>query len=110
MLGYVSYLADPDVWMRPKLREDGFRYYGYMFLYYVDDALVINSIGMKALEEMNTHIKMKESSMGDPTTYLGCKLSEHILPNGVIAWLQSPSKYIQEAVRSISICRLSSDI
>jgi hypothetical protein len=102
MLGYTSCLADPDVWLRPEVREDGFQYYGYVLLY-VDDALVINHDGMKALKEINIHFKMKESSMGDPDTYLGCKLSEHVLPNGVIAWLQSPSKYIQEAVRNAEV-------
>jgi hypothetical protein len=104
MLGYVSCLADPDVWIRPEVREDGFKYYGYVLLY-VDDALVMNHDGMKALHEINAHFKMKESSMGNPTTCLGCKLSEHVLPNGVIlAWLQSPSKYIQEAVRNAEVC------
>ena len=59
MLGYLSCLADPDVWIRPKVREDGF-YYGYVLLY-VDDALVINHDGMKALHGINAHFKMKET-------------------------------------------------
>jgi hypothetical protein len=41
MLGYVSCLADSDVWIRPEVREDGgFKYYGYVLLY-VDDAFEI---------------------------------------------------------------------
>lgn len=99
MLGYTSCLADPDVWVRPEVREDGFEYNAYVLLY-VDDALVINHDGMKALHEINKYFTMKESSMGDPSTYLGCKLSLHRMPNGVTAWLQSPSKYIQEAVKN----------
>ena len=102
MLGYTPCLADPDVWMRPEVRDDGYEYYGYVLLY-VDDALVINHDGMKALMEINAHFKMKESSIGDPDTYLGCKLKEHIMPNGVSAWLQSPSKYIQEAVKNAEV-------
>lgn len=98
-LGYTSCPADPDVWMRPEVRGDGYRYYAYVLLY-VDDALVINHDGMKALGEIAKHFKMKEGSMGDPNIYLGCKMSEHVLQNGVRAWLQSPSKYIQEAVRN----------
>jgi hypothetical protein len=99
MLGYTSCLADPDVWVRPEVREDGFEYNAYVLLY-VDDALVINHDGMKALHEINKYFTMKESSMGDPSIYLGCKLSLHRMPNGVTAWLQSPSKYIQEAVKN----------
>lgn len=98
-LGYTSCPADPDVWMRPEVRDDGFLYYAYVLLY-VDDALVINHNGMKALLEINAHFTMKKESMGDPDTYLGCKMSLHVLQNGVQAWLQSPSKYIQEAVRN----------
>ncbi len=32
MLGYVSCLADPDVWIQPEVREDGFKYYGFVCL------------------------------------------------------------------------------
>ena len=98
MLGYTSCLADPDVWLRAETRPDGFEYYAYVLLY-VDDALVIHHDGMKALQEIDHHFAMKQDSMGDPDIYLGCKLSKHVMPNGVVAWLQSPSKYIQEAVR-----------
>jgi hypothetical protein len=28
--GYSSCLADPDVWMRPKTKKDGFKYWYYM--------------------------------------------------------------------------------
>jgi hypothetical protein len=31
---------------------------------------------------------------------LGCKLRKQTLTNGVEAWVQSPSKYIQEAVKN----------
>jgi hypothetical protein len=44
---------------------------------------------------------MKPESMGDPDIYLGCnKLRKQTLTNGVEAWLQSPSKYSQEAVKN----------
>ena len=36
----------------------------------------------------------------DPDIYLGAKLREVMLPNGVCAWGQSPSKYVQESVRN----------
>ncbi len=46
-------------------------------------------------------IMKPESMMGDPDIYLGCKLRLHtIAGSGVQAWLQSPSKYIQQAVRN----------
>jgi hypothetical protein len=39
--GYSSCKADPDVWMRPKTKPDGFRYWSYI-LVYTDDILVID--------------------------------------------------------------------
>ena len=39
--------------------------------------------------------------MGDPDLYLGAKLRQHTLENGVLAWTLSPSKYVQEAVRNV---------
>jgi hypothetical protein len=44
---------------------------------------------------------LKPGSIGDPDIYLGGKLRKVTLPNGVEAWGISPSKYIQEAVKSV---------
>ncbi len=40
-LGYKSCLADPDVWLRPATKPNGFQYYEYV-LVYVDDVLVLS--------------------------------------------------------------------
>jgi Reverse transcriptase (RNA-dependent DNA polymerase) len=41
-LGYDLCLADPDVWMMPKTREDdSFEYYSYVLMY-VDDILMVS--------------------------------------------------------------------
>jgi hypothetical protein len=44
---------------------------------------------------------MKPGSMGDPNFYLGAKVQQTKLPNGVYAWGMSSSKYIQAAVWNI---------
>jgi hypothetical protein len=99
-LGYKSCLADPDLWYKPMVRpDDGFKYYAYM-LCYVDDILSIHHDAMTALNELDYYFKMKPGSIGDPDIYLGGKLRETTLANGVKAWGISPSKYIQEAVRN----------
>jgi hypothetical protein len=43
---------------------------------------------------------MKPGSMGDPNFYLGAKVWQIKLPNGVLPWSMSSSKYIQAAVRN----------
>ena len=40
-IGFVSTTADPDVWIRAAVRDDGFEYYE-MLLVYVDDVMAIS--------------------------------------------------------------------
>ena len=44
---------------------------------------------------------MMKGSIGDPDIYLGAKLRNVQLDNGVFAWGMSPEKYVQEAVRNV---------
>ena len=97
-LGYKPCKADQDLWMKPATKSNGDKYWTYV-LFYVDDCLAIDVDAVAILKKIDKYFKMKEGSIGDPDIYLGAKLKEHVLPNGVKAWGQSPSKYIQEAVK-----------
>jgi hypothetical protein len=99
-LGYLPCKADSDVWMKPLQRDDGFKYYAYVLLY-VDDVLCVHHDGMMALQEIDFYFKMKEVSMGDPDLYLGAKVRQVVMPNGVLSWMLSPAKYIKEAVKNV---------
>jgi hypothetical protein len=99
-LGYLPCKADNDVWMKPMKRDDGFEYYAYILLY-VDDVLCVHHDGMLALREIDHYFKMKEVSMGDPDLYLGAKVRQVVMPNGVCSWMLSPAKYIKEAVKNV---------
>jgi hypothetical protein len=44
---------------------------------------------------------MKDGSIQVPTFYLGAKLKKTVLPNGVVSWGMSSSKYVQSAVRNV---------
>ena len=99
-LGYKSCRADPDLWYKPMVREDGFEYYAYVLLY-VDDILVVHHEAMTEIKKIDKYFPMKPSSMGDPDIYLGAKLRKVRLDNGVIAWSISSSKYVQHAVANV---------
>jgi hypothetical protein len=43
---------------------------------------------------------MKEGYIQVPTFYLGAKLKNTFLPNGVVAWGMSSIKYVQSAVQN----------
>jgi hypothetical protein len=100
-LGWESCKADPDVWLKSEVRgDDGYHYYAYCLLY-VDDILVVHHDGIKALKEIDHFFKTKPGSIRDPEFYLGAKLRQMTLPNGVHAWGMSSSKYIQAAVANV---------
>jgi hypothetical protein len=86
--------------MRKVRPDDGLEYYGYILLY-VDDVLSIAHDAEAALHELNKYFPMKPGSIGDPDMYLGAKLRKVQLDNGVFAWSQSSSKYVQEAVKNL---------
>jgi len=99
-MGYTSCKADPDLlWYKAETRPtDNFRYYAYI-LCYVDDILCMHHDPMTILDRINGYMPLKLSSVGDPDIYLGAKLKQTSLPNGVWAWGLSPSKYVAQAVK-----------
>ena len=99
-LGYTSCKADPDLWLRMAKRDNGENYYEYMLLY-VDDCLSISEYPKEALERINQYFPMKPGSIGPPKLYLGAKMSKVSMPNGVVAWALSASKYAQDAIRNV---------
>jgi hypothetical protein len=99
-LGYQLCLADPDLWFKAEVQpDDGFKYYAYVLLY-VDNCMAIGHDPLTVLNQLDKFFTMKKGSIGDPDIYLGCKVKKMTLPNGVVAWGMSPSKYIQEAVQN----------
>ena len=100
-LGYQSCLADQDLWYKAETRpSDGHKYYSYILLY-VDDVMSIRHDSETPIRIIDKYFHMTPDSIGDPDIYLGAKLRQTRLPNGVVAWALSPSKYVHEAVKSV---------
>jgi hypothetical protein len=55
------------------------------------------------MKSMANYLPLKPSSVGDPDIYLGAKLTQTQLPNGVMAWGVSPSKYLVQAVKNCQL-------
>ena len=99
-IGYLSCLADPDLWFKEETRlSDGAKYYAY-FLLYVDDCLVIHHAADTDLHELDQFFKINSGSIRDPNIYLGAKLRKVVLENGVEAWATSELKYVKEPLCS----------
>ena len=100
-MGFTSCKADPEVWMRPGIKDDGSKYWQYVLLY-TDDILCIMENPDKFLRnEMGARFTLKEKSIGPPTQYLGNKVSEVTLENGRTCWSFSSSQYVQSAVKNV---------
>ena len=100
-LGYESCIVDPDLWFKAMTRpSDEFQYFAYLLLY-VDNILAIHHDGESAIKEIGRFFKMKPGSVGYPDIYLGAKLQNIELKNGVVAWSLSPSKYVKEASNNV---------
>ena len=52
---YTPSKADPDIWIRPEVKPDGFEYYK-MILCYVDDVLSISHDAMQTMKGMQQNL------------------------------------------------------
>ncbi len=78
------------------------RYFAYI-LCYVDDILCIHHDPMSVMNKINGYLPLKPSFVGDPDIYFGTKLKQTQLPNWVMAWGLSPSKYVVQAVKNCQL-------
>jgi hypothetical protein len=103
-LGYTASKADPDVWLKPEVAIDGTKHYAYV-LAYVDDVLAISKDPSKVIESLKATYKLKEGSVGPPTTYLGAQVKQFHLPNsddpGKVRWAMSSEKYVNAAIKEV---------
>ena len=101
---FVSCKADPDVWLRPGVKPDGTEYYEYV-LTYVDDILCCSHDPAKVMETLKNVYKLKDGSVGRPTTYLGADVKEWSLPSlddpGKKCWGMSSETYVKRVVKDV---------
>ena len=98
-LGYVPTRADPDVWLRPAVKPDGFEYYE-MVLCYVDDVLSVSADPLATLSGLKSTFKLKDNKIEEPNMYLGAQLGKMII-DGVESWTMSTEKYCLESVKNV---------
>jgi hypothetical protein len=99
-MGYRPSYADPDVWLRPAIKPDGFEYYEYI-LCYVDDVLCISHDPKKSMKRIQEDFKLKDDKIEEPDVYLGATLSKMKLENGKYCWTMSPEQYVKAAVTNV---------
>ena len=99
-LGYKPSLADPDVWMRPAIKPNGFKYWEYV-LCYVDDVLCISHDPKITMKGIQKDFKLKNDEMAVPDSYLGADLSRMYNEQGDECWAISSNKYCAAMVKNV---------
>ncbi len=98
-IGYRPTKADPDVWLRPAVKVNGFEYYE-MVLCYVDDILSISDDPHSTLMALTTTFKLKDDKIEEPEIYLGAQLGK-IVVDEVECWTMSAEKYVNASVKNV---------
>jgi len=99
-MGYASSKADPDVWLRPAVKNDGHHYYE-MLLIYMDDILCVSHRPHDTMQQIQQLYRLKDEVVGPPKRYLGANIAKFQLPDGTEAWSASARDYVKTAVRNI---------
>ena len=100
-LEFTSCIANPDVWIRRSKHGYGTAYCEYALLY-VDDCLVISDRSENIIrEEIGKYFDLKQESTNPPELYLGGRMRQVTLDNGVKARNFGSSQYVQAAVKNV---------
>jgi hypothetical protein len=105
--GFKSCVADPDVWMRPNAKPDGFKYWEYV-LCYVDDVLVVSHEPQVVMDHLSKRYTLKAGSVKPPSEYLGAQISQYAIPgrekesgSGGSVWSMSSDLYVKRAIADV---------
>jgi hypothetical protein len=69
-MGYRPTKVDPDVWIRPAVKTNGFEFYE-MVLCYVDDILSISHDAHATLTAITSAFKLRDDKIAEPDVHLG---------------------------------------
>jgi Reverse transcriptase (RNA-dependent DNA polymerase) len=98
--GFKSCKADPDVWLRPAVKENGALYYEYV-LCYVDDILCCSENPKAIMDHLEEVYTLKAGSVKEPDVYLGADIKKFAIGVDQYAWGISPESYCKTAVAEV---------
>jgi hypothetical protein len=99
-MGFISSKVDPDVWLRPAVKENNDRYYEYI-LTYVDDCLVVSHKPSLIISTLQDEYKYRLKDVGEPKKYLGAEVGKYDFSDRTTAWYMSANLYLKQAKRKL---------
>jgi hypothetical protein len=97
-LQYRPTLADPDVWLKPGTKANGYK---LVVLVYVDDVMAISATPSQTITGIQAVFKLKGDKAAPPDMYLGVTLEKKQNSQGTSCWSMSPEKYVNAAVANV---------
>jgi hypothetical protein len=99
-MDFVPSYAEPDVWYKAAIKDDGFEYYQYI-LVYVDDILFVADQPMPIMITIQKAYRLKDEPC-QPKDYLGAKIRKWSIPNDTRqVWSMDCTQYLKEAVKNV---------
>jgi hypothetical protein len=99
LMGYVTTIADADVYRKLAVKPNGERYYEWL-LVYVDDILCI-SHDPKATMDAISKVYELGTSVKEPDRYLGANVLRWQCPDGRWVWAMDAKDYVKNAVNIV---------
>ena len=99
-LGYLPCRADENVYMKPKRKPNGTKYWAYL-LVYVDDCLAVDHMPNDVMEKLMKEYKLKNDEFGEPKRYLGANVGLYELDDNKKYWSMSAHDYLQQACKTV---------
>ena len=103
-LGYAPCKADPDVQMKPAVKENGDIYYQYI-LVYVDDLLCCSKNPKLQMNMVEEKFTLKDGTVEEPSLYLGADIVKAYayIPGdqGKTRWGMASTQYTAKVIQEV---------
>ena len=117
-IGYTSTHGDPDVWIQPANKQDGFEYYvvyvdnmdGFEYyemmlvqsslLVYVDNIICVSHDPDATMKAIQNNFNFKDDKIEPPSDYLGSHLQYQNIDDQMY-WKISSHKYLDAAIANV---------
>ena len=98
-LAFKSVRADPDMWIRLAVQDDGFEHCEMIFVC-IDDILAVSHTAKSIVDEITSHCKVKKDSIEKPELHLGANIDRFQLPDSGEVWSLSPGDCVKNAIET----------
>ena len=99
-LGFKSCVADNDVWMKPRTKENGLEYYEYVLIY-VDDILCFSEKPKEVMDSLSRLYRLKDGSVQIPDRYLGAEILRYQVLDGRTVWAMRGREYLKYSIKIV---------